>query len=341
MSDKRKNKIKITVFMAAYNAADYIATSIESVLTQTYPHFELLIVDDGSTDNTIQIAQSFDDSRVRLIENGENKGLPFTRNVALEEAQGEFIAVLDSDDIAFRNRLEIQLQHFLDRPKLALLGACAYIIDKDGNRTGEKMIPICDSEKLHAELLFHNSFVHSTVMFRTAVFREMGGYPNHPVAQDYGLFSRIALKYEVDNIPQYLGEYRIHDNNITDRKRHLADTQLRAILFYQLDKLISHADDIELDILRKPVIGSKYTPKEYHALYTEIILQNRKRKQYPIKELEQILYNNWYMIVMEKGKSKTFPLLLRNPIFNRRYVTAKQIRKTFKQSLKYLLGIIS
>ncbi|PRD46219.1 glycosyltransferase family 2 protein [Sphingobacterium haloxyli] len=337
MSNENKNKI--TVFMAAYNAAPYIATSIESVLRQSYPHFELLIVDDGSTDNTTQIVRSYDDPRIRLIENGENKGLPFTRNVALSEAKGEFMAVLDSDDIAFPNRLETQLQHFLDRSKLAVLGACAYIIDEEGNRTDQKMVPICESEKLHAGLLFYNSFVHSTVMMRTAAFREMGGYPNHPVAQDYGLFSRIALKYEVDNIPEYLGEYRIHDSNITDRKRHLAETQLRAILFYQLDKLLPNTDHIDPDILRAPVIGSKYSPQEYYALYREIILQNRKRKQYPTLELEQILYNNWYMIVMEKGKSKTLPLLLRTPVFNRSHATAKHIRKAFKQSLRYILGI--
>lgn len=333
------NNIQITVFMAAYNAAAYIAASIESVLKQTYPHFELLIVDDGSTDNTVEIVRTFNDPRIRLLQNDSNKGQPFTRNIALKEAKGEFIAVLDSDDIAFPDRLEIQLQHFLDRPRLALLGGQAHIIDKQGHRTGGEMIPICESEKLHATLLFHNSFVHPTVMMRMSAFKDIGGYPNHLVAQDYALFSRMALKYEVDNIPEYLGEYRMHDNNISVRKKDLAAAQLRAILHYQLDKLLPETDYIDLDILLTPVINSKYSPEEYYTVYREIILHNRQRKQYPIVELERIFFGNWYVIVMEKGKSKTFPLFLRKPVFNRRYVVAKQIRKTFKQSLKYLLGI--
>jgi len=334
-----KKNVQITVFMAAYNAADYIAASIESVLKQTYTNFELLIVDDGSTDNTVEIVRSFKDPRVRLIQNDENKGQPYTRNRALTEAKGEFLAVLDSDDIAFPNRLEIQFQHFVDRPQLAVLGGQVYVIDKYGQRTGQEMIPICGSEQLHTALLFHNSFVHPTVMIRMSAFKDIGGYPNHLVAQDYALFSRIALKYEVDNIPEYLGEYRIHDNNISIRKKHLADEQLRIILRYQLDKLLPKTDHIDLDVLLTPIINSKYTPEEYYTIYREIILHNRQKKQYPIGALERIFFDNWYIIVMEKGKSRTFPLFLRKPVFNRRYVTAKQIRKTFKQSLKYLLGI--
>lgn len=325
--------------MAAYNAADFIAASIESILKQTYPHFELLIVDDGSTDNTVEIIRSFSDARIRLIQNDGNKGQPFTRNIALTEAKGEFLAVLDSDDIAFPNRLEVQLQHFLDRPRLAVLGGMAHVIDKHGQRTGQDMIPICESVVLHTALLFHNSFVHPTVMIRISAFRDVGGYPEHPVAQDYALFSRIALKYEVDNIPEYLGEYRLHDNNISVRKKDLLHEQHRAILRYQLEQLLPDASHIDLDVLLTPVVNSKYSPKEYYSVYRDIIIHNRQRKHYPVIELERIFFRNWYVIVMEKGKTQTLPLFLRKPIFNKRFVVAKQLRKTFKQSLKYLLGI--
>src|SRR5690606_26652735 len=184
------NKNHITVFMAAFNAAPYIAQSIQSVLNQTYSNFELLIVDDGSTDNTVDIINSFQDKRIRLIQNPVNKGLPYTRNIALDEAKGEFIAILDSDDISFPNRLQAQINYFQEHPKLAVLGGYAYIIDKDGERTSNVLTPITDSNSLRAILLFVNSFTHSTVMMRTAAFRSIGGYPNYPVAQDYGLFSR-------------------------------------------------------------------------------------------------------------------------------------------------------
>ncbi|PRD46218.1 glycosyltransferase family 2 protein [Sphingobacterium haloxyli] len=330
---------KITVFMAAYNAASFISEAIQSVLNQTFTDFELLIVNDGSTDNTTEIVRSFQDPRIRLIENERNKGLAFTRNVALQKAKGEFLAVLDSDDIAFPNRLEIQLQHFLSRSKLAVLGGYAYVIDKLGQRTGQEMLPICGTEKLHAGLLFYNSFVHSTVMLRMSAFLEVGGYPSYFAAEDYGLLSRIALEQEVDNIPEYLVEYRLHDNNISIQKKDILEAQHTAILLYQLNRLLPNACDTESDILLTPVLGSKYSLKEYYTLYREIILQNRNHKQYPVEELERIFFNNWYAITMEKGKSATLPYFLHTPVFNPRYVTAKQIRKAFKQSLKYLLGI--
>jgi len=335
---EQNNARKVTVFMAAYNAAAYIAESIESVLQQTYTNFELLIVDDGSTDETINIILGFQDSRIRLIQNEFNKGLPYTRNIALKEAKGEFLAILDSDDIAVSKRLAIQIQYFLSRPQLAVLGGSAFVIDDRGIRTGEEMIPICGSDRLHAALLFYNSFVHSTVMLRMSVFREYGGYPNHPVAQDYGLFSRIALKYEVDNIPLHLGEYRKHHNNISIRKQNLIAQQLSSILFYQLDKLLPDINRIDPQILLTPIEGSHYSIADYYKSYREIIVNNNEKRIYPVDCLHRLLYNNWVAIVMEKGQLNTFPMLLRQPIFKLSFATVKQIRKAFKQSFWNLVG---
>src|SRR5690606_34870006 len=211
--------ITVTVFMAAYNATPYIAQAIQSILNQSFRDFELLIVDDGSTDNTVEIINSFDDPRIRLIENDSNKGLGFTRNIALKEAKGEFLAILDADDIAFPKRLEKQVNHFFINPKLAVLGSYAHIIDKKGNRTGKDIKLSCNSDKLRATLFLSNTFVHSSIMMRTSIFREIGGYPNHPVAQDYALLVRIGLKYEIENLPEYLVEYRMHDSNISLQKK--------------------------------------------------------------------------------------------------------------------------
>ena len=128
---------KITVFIPAYNTAQYISDAINSILSQTYTDFELLIIDDGSTDETNQIISSYSDSRIRLIKNRENRGLVYSRNLALTEARGKYLAILDSDDVAHENRLEIQLKEFENRPNLALLGTPANIINSQGERTGE------------------------------------------------------------------------------------------------------------------------------------------------------------------------------------------------------------
>ncbi len=335
----KKDTTIVTVFMAAYNAGPYISQSIQSILNQSFRDFELLIVNDGSTDNTVEIIKSFSDPRIRLIENESNKGLGFTRNVALKEAKGEFLAILDSDDIAFPDRIERQLRHFSTNPQLAVLGGYAHIIDEKGNRTGKTMTPPHGSDHLRAILFFANAFVHSTIMIRTSAFREIGGYPNHPVAQDYGLFARIALKYEVDNMPEYFVEYRIHDTNISIKKKNFLKKELQDILLHQLNILAPNSPAINPNIILDPVMGSLHNIESYYTAYQEIILQNRKHNLYPKEEFEQILFDKWYAIIMEKGKLRTFGLLFKSPIFNWRYVTAKQLRRTFKKSLKYLLGL--
>jgi glycosyltransferase involved in cell wall biosynthesis len=111
---------KITVFMAAYNSENYISDSIKSILDQSFSDFELLIINDGSTDLTVDIIEKFNDPRIRLVHNDKNRGLTYTRNVALTEALGEYIAILDSDDIAVKNRLELQYNFFQQHPEYAL-----------------------------------------------------------------------------------------------------------------------------------------------------------------------------------------------------------------------------
>jgi len=166
----------------------------------------------------------------------------------------------------------------------------------------------------------------------------MGGYPNHPVAQDYALFVRIALKYEIGNIAECLVEYRMHDSNITLRKKNSIREELRKILSYQLQLLSIDIQHSPIDILLDIIAGSRYSVKEYYMIYSKIIIQNRKKKLYPIDELERMFFDHWYNIVMEKGGTKTFLLFVKTPVFNWTHATGKQWRRTFKKSLKHILG---
>lgn len=325
---------KITVLMAAYNAADYIGQSIDSILGQTFKDFELLIIDDGSTDNTVDIISNQKDQRIRLIQNPQNMGVSYSRNVALKEAQGEYLAIMDSDDIALPQRLEIQIQQFNNREELAAIGASAYVINADGTLTKEIMLPICDTNKLHASLLLYNSFVHSTMMIRLSVFKEMGGYPPYSIGEDYGFFSKIALKYEVNNIPDILLEYRSHGSNISKQKRQELDTVHQHIMSNQLDNLLPTHNLNDIQMMLNPISETKYSIDEYYNLYTNIVTQNRIKKLYPIKELERIIFNKWCSVIVEKGKSNLFGLYLRSPLFNKEFVTFKHVRKIIKKIVR-------
>lgn len=210
--------IEVTVLMTTYNGSLYIKQAIDSVLRQTFENFELLIVNDGSTDNTIDIIESYNDPRIRLINNYSNKGLLFSRNFALTEAKGKYLAILDSDDIAIANRLEVQWKTFEKRPSLALLGGQGVVIDKDGIKTGEILTQLTGSDAVKVKLFFSNSYIHSTVMIRMEIFKKLGGYQDFPLAEDYALFSRLSHDHEVDNLSDTLVEYRIHGENISLQK---------------------------------------------------------------------------------------------------------------------------
>ncbi|MGF6849410.1 glycosyltransferase involved in cell wall biosynthesis [Chitinophaga sp. W3I9] len=144
--------------MAAYNGEAYIEKSIQSVLDQSFTDFELLIVNDGSTDRTFDIVGKFTDPRIRLVHNDGNKGLTFTRNRGIEEARGQYIAILDCDDIAMPDRLEAQTSFLDSNPEIALCGGQAVTIDESGKQTGNLNVMAGD-KNISPELVFHNTSI--------------------------------------------------------------------------------------------------------------------------------------------------------------------------------------
>lgn len=325
--------------MAAYNVADYIKDSIESILNQTFTNFELLIVDDGSTDQTVEIIKQYTDQRIRLVQNGTNKGVTYTRNIALTEARGEFIAVLDSDDIAVENRLELQYNFFSKHPEIALCGGDAIIIDQNGMPTGERIDEPTGAENLKITLLFTNTYVNSTVMYKTSVLRELKGYRDYAPAEDYDLFTRIADVYAVDNIKEVLVKYRKHESNISSRQSANGALNVKRIKENQLASLgitpNKHLTDIHYSLLIYDY--SHFTFQEYLNLFTQLKEANRKVNKYPLNTFEKMLFHRWFEIIyLKKAKMNALTLLFDKRIYNATYSTNSQIRKAFRLSLKGL-----
>ena len=260
----------VTVFMATYNTSEYLEEAIESILSQTYRDFELLIVNDGSTDNTSEILETFQDERIRIINNIENKGLTYTRNIALKEARGQFIAVMDSDDIAYPNRLAIQVEAFEKDSALALYGGQAKMIDENQKEIGFIEESETDPELLKVKLLFHNTFVHSSVMMRTAVFREFAGY-QEPFAEDYDLFLRIAQKYAVANSSEFIVAYRWHGSNVSKTQGEKIVKRLLPIKEKLLKKMELKSGLNQQKILTHPYIWDVVSIYEYRDLYISLL----------------------------------------------------------------------
>jgi len=198
---------KISVIMPAYNAEKFIAQSIESVLNQTFADFELLIINDASTDDTEKIVQVYvlKDERVRLLQNTKGKGVAGGINTGLENAQGAYIARADADDLNRPYRFEKQVQYLETHIDIALLGGGYAPFNEKGRRID--VFHPTSSLEIAWRFVSNTFFCHPTVMFRREVFESLSGYPNVE-AEDFAYFSEVVKKFKCANLPIILIDYR-------------------------------------------------------------------------------------------------------------------------------------
>lgn len=228
---------RVTVFVPVFNAEKFLAETIESVLNQTFTDFELLAVDDGSTDRSIEILESFGDRRIRISRNDRNRGRSYTRNQGIELARCEYLSVLDSDDLCEPDRLERQVEFLDAHPDIVAVGSSATYIDESGNVAYICKVPT-SSEEIHQRIFQSNCFVHSSVTFRRQVLINIGGYnPELQQAEDYELFLRLSAHHRLANIEEPLIRYRVHPDQVSQRElssqRVLADRVRVAAYKYQ------------------------------------------------------------------------------------------------------------
>ncbi len=214
--------------MSVYNAESYLNACIDSVLSQSYKSFLFYIIDDASTDNSLDIIKSYDDKRIFIIQNSTNIGLTKSLNKVVELIETKYIARIDADDICLNNRFEVQLNILEKNNELALLGSSAFVINERNEEIGEINIPIIN---LKEELFFKNSFIHSSIMIRTEVLKKYKYDERLTFAQDYNLWVRIAQNFNIANIENKLIKYRVHNKSISVvRKREQGESVLPTIM---------------------------------------------------------------------------------------------------------------
>lgn len=207
--------IDISVIMPVFNEEKYLHEAIDSILHQSFDRFEFIIIDDASTDNSLAIIQSYADERIVLICNEQNIGNYPSRNKGLEIAVGKYICVMDADDVAYPQRLELQYQYLEACPDLWVLGT-----GLDFSIPGMKWTLPSSHEQLMIGLLQDNVSLHSSLMIRTDVMRKYGGYDEKYVySSDYDLMSRFSLAGKVENLPEVLMMYRWHASQISQLHR--------------------------------------------------------------------------------------------------------------------------
>lgn len=218
---------KISIILPNYNSKRYLKETLESVLNQTYQNFELIVIDDASTDNSMEIVKSFGDERITCIRSDINRQVAYTANLGMKLAKGEYIARIDSDDIWNPKKLEIQLSYMEEHPETGACFTRVNVVDENSEIANKKYQTIYDlfekaknmSQKEWLELFLAegNCLCHSSALMRRSVFKNIGGFYNvaYVGAEDYELWVRMIIRYPIHLLDERLVMYRWEEHSTT------------------------------------------------------------------------------------------------------------------------------
>ena len=205
----------ISVLLSVYNQAKFIGQAIESIINQSFEDWELLVVNDGSRDDTTKVLDSIADSRIKIINNFRNIGLTKSLNIALSQAKGEYIARMDADDISHKDRFANQLG-MLKKGNSDLVGAWSIIEDLN-IKCKQKWKSVQTAKGLEFSLCWGSPFAHSSIMARRDILDRLRGYNNEfYFSQDYDLYARLVNQgFKIGVVSEFLITHRVHNDNLS------------------------------------------------------------------------------------------------------------------------------
>ncbi len=301
----------VSVILPVYNAEEYLAAALESILNQTYRNFELNIIDDGSTDRSKAIIEKYasSDQRIRFISR-ENRGLPTTLNELIAMSKGKYYARMDADDYSYPKRLEKQVNYMEMNPDITILGTS---VKTTNNCQILFQHHLESNEHRKVRLLFENVGVsHPTAMYRAEAFEKMNiGYREDIVtSEDYFLWVDAEIAGGViDSIPEVLLDYRVTDNQMSSRYKREITEQDRLIKEYLLKQFGTFSKS-EVELLwgwsELEYIGK---PKDNYMFFRHLLDENKKAAFCSQRILEQELAYQWMLKAFRRIKNmKNFEL---------------------------------
>lgn len=331
---------RVTVFIPVHNREHYVRVAINSILAQTWTDFELLVVDDGSTDGTRAVLDAYSDPRVRVEILPGNLGIPAARNHGLELARGEYIALLDSDDHAYPERLARQVRFLDSHPEIAEVGSWCSFMDSEGRMLDKIRRQPLAPEDIHAHMLFHCPMVNRTVMARTETLRQRRYRTDFPRCQDYEMNARLVTEGErLANLPEVLVCGREHPGRFTGSTGDLGRDRKMAVfraLLEPIDIAPTNDELLRHHALTRPA-ERPLEPEEYlgwaEAWLWRIKQANRTRPGYPEPALSRALGAIWALNCWHArralGRRKALARLTGSPLargipgnFNLRFLVA-------------------
>jgi len=310
---------KVSVIMPVYNREAYVSESIASILDQTFKDFEFIIVDDGSTDRSNEIIQEYaqQDSRIQLISLDKNVGIARGTNHALERVSGQYIALMDSDDISMVSRLKCQVDYLDAHPEVGVLGSRMQVVDQN-----KAPLFIFDVPQQHSlivwNLFFGRTFGNPSVMMRADNQILETGYSHAFVpSHDIDLWAKMAGQVRFANLSDILVSYRTHENSISIQKVEQKTAGLKSILNRTLRELWGD-DASEQTVARFIKIRSgkpQFTKDEYKQVKTDLhrLAKSMLAKGWILPEENNLVDTDIKrLLVLSKPQSKGFLNRLRN-----------------------------
>lgn len=308
----------VSVIMAAYNSEKYISESIESILNQTYKNIEFIIVNDGSSDKSLEIIKNYayKDNRIKVIDNKKNMGLVYCLNKGIKESTGKYIARMDSDDISVYDRIQRQVKYMEENSNLTMSGGSAFVFRGKNKRIHKLLNVPTGIDKVKSKLFFENCFIHPTVIIkRDDLVRHNLSYDNIKGAEDIDLWLRMLnLNLKFDNINQPLLYYRLSSTSITSKEnknienRYEVFKQYRGRLFDILDIEKSEENfrilfEIVLDTYIK---DKKFSIHEKNNFLKMILLKNNKLKYFNTSIFSRICSEKFYFLCINRLNYKIY-----------------------------------
>lgn len=325
-------KNMISVIMSNYNTPEkYLRASIDSILNQTYKNFEFIIIDDGSTDDSLSIIESYSDDRITIVRNNVNLGITKSLNKGLTLAKGEFVARMDSDDISAPTRFETQVEFLKSHKDCIVCGTGIELIGNWEQKHSDKYIcrTIPPKEEFQINLLFGNcpNIVHPTAMFNHLLLKKYGISYNeeYPLAQDYEMWVTCSKYAECANIPETLLNYRVHGGAVSSAKVDLQKNVARQIVQEQLNQLNIELTDEFADIHMGLLANRKKYDLRIKLWIKHLIYQNKLHNKYSQKLFKKILWNKWteisyFALSEQKNIISAVKILIHIPIWNLPYL---------------------
>ena len=301
----------ISLIMSVYNGEDYLAETMDSILAQTFPDWELIVINDCSTDTTADILAKYAalDARVKVHPNEVNLRLPSSLNKAMSLAAGKYIARMDADDICLPDRLEKQYAFMEEHPDVAL-SSCRFMTLKNGVISSGGCGGKCDADSLKALLLVTNPILHPGIIAKADIIRGLGYDKNFTCTEDMELWTRFLLAgHKVEIQPEYLMIYRLHDKQITSTTLERQHREVVAIQKNYCAKLLAPMTEAqEAFYITGIYFRENRSISEFCTYYKWLKAQNRKTKAMDPTALNYAMFE---ILAEYKRKGISKPDLLR------------------------------